>query len=236
MSDSSPTEHLLDDTAALAEALAERLAAIIRDAVAVRGQAVLALAGGRTPMQAYRHLAALDLPWHAVTLVPTDERWVSAGHPARNDDEIAESFALAGGVRIQSLVPGEANHAPVAATTATSLASLPMFDAVLLGMGADAHTASLFPGADGLAAAMDPDGSASACVIVPDPLPPEAPYPRISLTAGRLLRTRQLLLAITGEAKRTAWQSARTEPDPLRAPISLFARQHRVPFDLYWSP
>jgi 6-phosphogluconolactonase len=232
----APVEHRHADAAALAAALATRLQQIIDAAIDARGQALLALAGGRTPMPAYRLLAACALPWERVTVIATDERWVSAGHPARNDDEIAESLAAARSLRILPLVPIEAAHPPTLATATASLAGLPPFDAVLLGMGLDAHTASLFPGAAGLAAALDPAATQDACVLVPDPLPPEAPYPRVSLTAARLLRARRLLLAVNGEAKRAAWQAACAVEDPACAPISLFARQADVPFEMHWSP
>jgi 6-phosphogluconolactonase len=229
-------EHIHADADALAAALATQLQQVIEDALAARGHAVLALAGGRTPMPAYRRLAACALPWAQVTVVATDERWVDAGHPARNDDEIAECFAAARGLRVLPLVPTTTAQAPTLATAAASLSGLPEFDAVLLGMGADAHTASLFPGVAGLADAIDPAAAQDACVLVPAPLPPEAPYPRVSLTAARLLRARRLLLAVTGEAKRAVWQAARAADEPLRAPISLFARQSDVPFEMHWSP
>jgi 6-phosphogluconolactonase len=232
----SPTEHLHSDATAWTAALAARLATLISDAVAARDRAVLVLAGGASPLPVYRELALLPLPWSAVTVLPSDERWVDAGHPARNDRALDDCFADAAGITILPLAPPQAGPSPSSATAEASLAGLPAFDAVVLGMGNDAHTASLFPGVAGLAAALDADGSADAAVLWPEPLPPEAPFARVSLTASRLLRSRCLLLAIGGESKWSVWQAACAADDPLQAPISLFARQQRVPLEIHWSP
>jgi 6-phosphogluconolactonase len=222
----------------LAEALAQRLEALLAEAVTVRGTALLALAGGRTPMPVYRRLAARALPWSQLRLVATDERWVGMGHPARNEDELRRAFAAAHGLQILPLVPPQADAPPDLDTALANLDPVHAqpFDAVLLGMGADAHTASLFPLNNGLAAALDPESCVDACVIHPDPLPPEAPYPRISLTARRLLATRALLLAITGEGKRAVLQQALQSTTPLQHPVSVFLQQYRVPVEIHWSP
>lgn len=223
---------------ALAAAVAEALAAAIREGVAARGEAWLALAGGSTPFAAYRRLAAMPLPWSAVHLVASDERWVPATHEKRNERALAEAFAAANGVTIHPLVPVEDTaFAPAAApaTAETSLAPLAhrAFDAVLLGMGADAHFASLFPRVTP-PSALDAGHRAPVVALVPDPLPPEAPFPRISLTLSRLVATRSLLLMITGETKRSVLESARTRP-ATDAPIhALLAAAPDLA--IHWSP
>ena len=230
------TEHA--DAEALASAVAEALAAAIREGLATRGEAWLALAGGSTPFAAYRRLAAMALPWSTVHLVASDERWVPATHEKRNERALADAFAAANGATIHPLVP-EAERAFVAAEAgATAEASLsPLahraFDAVLLGMGADAHFASLFPQVTP-ASALDGGHCAPVVALVPDPLPPEAPYPRVSLTLSRLVATRSLLLMITGEAKRAVLESARTRP-ATDAPIhALLAAAPDLA--IHWSP
>lgn len=90
---------------ALADAVAEALAHVIREGIAARGEAWLALAGGSTPFAAYRRLAAMALPWSQVHLVASDERWVPATHEKRNERALAEAFAAANGVTIHPLVP-----------------------------------------------------------------------------------------------------------------------------------
>lgn len=230
------TEHLHVDAGALAAALAGRLEAIVRDAIDARGQAVLALAGGRTPFPAYRALAPRELDWRRVVLMPTDERCVPHGHPACNLREMRNAFAAAAGVRVLPLTveDGDPDHSEAHAR-AMLLQYPDHFDAVVLGMGGDAHTASLFPGAANLAAALDPGGAADACRLDPVPLPPEAPFPRITLTAARLLRTRNLLLALTGGGKHAVLRQAQASQDPLRHPVGAILHAPGADVHIHWS-
>ena len=217
--------------------LVEQLRATCADATATRGCAWLALGGGGTPLPLYRRLSTCDLHWPQVTLVPTDERCVPHDHPACNLAAIATAFAAAGGIQLLSLTRADGDPQPSEAHARALLGRHPApFDAVVLGMGADAHTASLFPGADGLAAAMDPASPLDACRIDPRPLPPEAPFPRITLTAARLLRTRSLHLVINGDAKRAVLRQAADAHDPLRHPIAAFLHAADACVQVHWSP
>jgi 6-phosphogluconolactonase len=219
---------------ALAEAVADALAEAIRDGVATRGDAWLALAGGSTPFAAYRKLAAMDLPWTKVHLVASDERVVPASHEKRNERALAEAFASAQGVTVHPLVAADGRDDALA-TADASLAPLThrAFDAVLLGMGADAHFASLFPHVTPQAA-LDAGERTPRVAITPDPLPPEAPFPRVSLTLSRLVAAHSLLLMITGDAKRAVLEGAR-ERSTADAPIhALLAAAPDLA--IHWSP
>ncbi|HEY1141369.1 MAG TPA: 6-phosphogluconolactonase [Lysobacter sp.] len=230
------TEHLYPDADALAAALAARLEAVVREAIAERGQAVLALAGGRTPFPAYRALASRDLDWSRVVLIPTDERCVPHDHPACNLREMRNAFADAQGARFVSLTveDGDPAHSETLAR-AMLLRYADDFDAVVLGMGNDAHTASLFPGAANLAATLDPTDTEGAYRMDPQPLPPEAPFPRITLTAARLLRARSLHLALTGEGKHTVLREAQASQDVLRHPIAAILHAPGAAVHIHWS-
>ncbi|MFC5570339.1 6-phosphogluconolactonase [Lysobacter yangpyeongensis] len=233
-------EHRYPDADALAAALAARLEDVLREATASRGHALLALAGGRTPLPAYRLLAARPLDWRKVVLMPTDERCVPHDHPACNLREMRAAFAGADGVRFASLTVDDGDPERSAVNAGTMLSQhAGAFDAVVLGMGKDAHTASLFPGAEGLAAALDPTGTTDACRIDPEPLPPEAPFPRITLTAARLLRARAVHLALTGADKHAVLRAAQAASDPLRYPVAavLDAAARHTPgsVHIHWS-
>jgi 6-phosphogluconolactonase len=102
-------------------------------------------------------------------------------------------------------------------------------------MGNDAHTASLFPGAVNIGAALDPANPDDACRIDPVPLPPEAPFPRITLTAARLLRARSLHLLITGEGKLAVLRQAQASADPLRHPIAAILHAPDAVVHIHWS-
>ena len=223
------------DAEALAEAVAGELAGVLREALGRRGSASLVLAGGRTPLPAYRRLVQQDLDWPAVNLLPSDERWVEAGHPASNLGELRAVFA-GRGAHCLALVPPHCSGPPSPAAALDALARLGdgRFDAVLLGMGADGHFASLFPGARELRAGLC--GSVDALVVNPEPLPPEAPFARISLSAPRLLHSRRLLLAVSGAAKRAVLEQAMRENDASRLPVCALLHQDRVPLEIHWSP
>jgi len=229
-------EHEHANGEALASALADTLHVKCREAIDARGRAVLALAGGRTPFPAYRALAAKRLDWSSVVLIPTDERCVAHDHPACNVAELRRAFEGARGVVIESLTDEDGDCARSEAHARRRLAVYPeLFDAVVLGMGQDAHTASLFPGAPQLREAMDLHNALPATRIDPIPLPPEAPFPRISLTLSRLLHARALILAITGAAKRDVLRNARASDTVASFPVAALG-QGETAVHVHWSP
>ena len=229
-------EHEHVSPVALAEALAGALHHACSKAIEVRGQVRLALAGGSTPLPAYRALAAMPLDWDRTFIMPTDERCVPHDHAASNVGALRAAFVRSPDERIASLtVPdGDCARSESHARALMERESA-RFDVVVLGMGNDAHTASLFPGAPQLDAAMDPEKALDACRIDPDPLPPEAPFPRITLTLPRLLRTRLVLLALSGERKREVLRFAQ-RAHSRAAPISAFLHAPGTTVHVHWSP
>jgi 6-phosphogluconolactonase len=230
------SEYAYRDAAELQATLAESLRGLVVDALAVRAQVCLVLAGGRTPLPLYRRLSTARIDWTRVTLVPSDERCVPHTHPACNLTALREAWSAAAGVNLLSLTTPDGD--PIASEAHALAALAPYsapFDLVLLGMGNDAHTASLFPGAPQLAHALA-DDAPDALRIDPDPLPPEAPFPRISLSSPRLRRTRQLMLVVSGDDKREALRRARASHDPLRTPVSALLHASDVRMHVHWSP
>lgn len=227
------TEHLFDQPAELDTALASRIATLIRDAVALRGQASLALSGGRTPQGFFKALAALPLPWESVWITLVDDRWVPNDH-ADSNERLVRAGLLQGPVAAAHFIPMvNAAATPEAglAEARAALAALPQpFDAIVLGMGDDGHTASLFPGADELAAGLDPASAAAFLAVTPK----TAPHRRISMSYAALLRAGCLILSIQGDKKRQVLDAAaKGISDAL--PISHFLAQNKVELDVYWS-
>jgi 6-phosphogluconolactonase len=228
-------ECLHADADALAAAVAARLDAALDEALAARGHAVLALAGGRTSPPVFRRLARRARDWRRVTVLPSDERWVAADHPDSNLAAMRAAFTGAEGLEFVPLVPRSPAGAPDPGFANAALAPLARpFDATLLGMGTDGHFASLFPGAPTLAAALDPGCRDAAAAIVPDPMPAAGPHPRISLTLARLLRSRHVLLAITGADKRAVL--ARAVAGDATLPVAALLAAARPEIEVHWSP
>lgn len=230
-------EHAYENSGVLAEAVAARLREACANALAHRGHALLCLAGGRTPFPAYRALAASEgIDWEDVAVLPGDDRCVPWDHAASNVASLRTAFAEAQGVRIAALTTpdGDPGASLLHARTVLSRHA-DTCDAVVLGMGEDAHTASLFPGARGLSAAMAPTSREEAFLIHPEPLPPEAPFPRITLGLARLLRTRSIHLIVTGQRKREVLREAMASNDPLRHPIAAVLQSSRD-VHVHWSP
>lgn len=249
--------------AALASAVAARIASDLDAALTARGRALLALAGGRTSPPVFRQLATEPRDWSRVTILPSDERWVIASHADCNLRQMREAFAAAPGIRWLALVP-DLPAGPACADFANrALAARPeAFDVAMLGMGADGHFASLFPGAPTLAEALAlPVGaglsrelsdqparssrdepaptnthSAAAIAIVPNPMPSAGPHPRISLTLARLLHSRTLLLVITGADKRAVLERAQAEGEASALPVAALLRAAHGCAEIHWSP
>lgn len=225
------------DRSALVDGVSRRIVRQLADSLEARPEAAVALAGGGTPMPIYADLATRTLDWSRVTAVATDERWVPADHQANNGREIRRQFAGAG-LKVQSLVPDNASGEPAVDQAEQTLAGLPQpFDLVVVGMGSDGHFASLFPHSPALSVGLDPETKDSALVVIPDPLPPEAPFVRITLTLARLLASRRLLLVITGQSKREVLeQAAHADADEQQLPIAALLRAAGEKLEIFWSP
>lgn len=231
-------EHTYPDAAALTAAVAGRLHEACTAGLALHGAARLALAGGKTPFPIYRALAQARHDWSGVLAFPGDDRCVPHAHPASNVAALRDALAGAPGLTVAALTTDDGDAAGSLAHARGLLApfhAAPL-DAVVLGMGEDAHTASLFPGAATLAEAMATGSGEDAFLVVPDPMPPEAPFPRITLGLARLLRAASLHLVVTGARKREVLHAAQQAHDPLRRPISALLHAPGATVHIHWSP
>jgi 6-phosphogluconolactonase len=221
-----------ESTEEAAQALAQHVAAALRDAVDARGVASLLVPGGRTPVTLFRVLRRIDLPWAQVGIGLTDERWVASDH-ADSNERLVRCELLADAAAAARFVPlhnGAGSAAHGAQRAWHNLASLHRpYDAVVLGMGDDGHFASLFPGSPGVAAALDPL-AAPACVAM---RAPGAPFDRISLNLAALAQSRQLSLFISGERKLALLQSAASRE---RLPVDALLALARPRPIVYWAP
>jgi 6-phosphogluconolactonase len=230
------TTHSFTDCDALARALAERIAERLREGIAERGAGLLAVSGGNTPLRFFQQLSRIELDWPKVQVVLVDERWVPETHERSNARMVKAELLqhAASAAHFVPLYAGAPTPEAGMAAVRARVAALPYpFDAVILGMGGDGHTASFFPGGDRLAEALDLAGQAQV-------LPMRAPgagEPRITFTLPTLLKTRALYLHIEGEAKRQLLADARLGLGAAKDyPVRSVLTQARVPVAVYWCP
>lgn len=195
-------------------ALANRLAGELRQTLAAGGRASLAVPGGTTPGPIFDSLSAVELDWARVDVMLTDERWVPETSE-RSNTRLLRQRLLTGHAAAARLVPlyapGDAPEERLAELAAGVAEVLPL-SVLLLGMGADMHVASIFPGADRLHDALH-----GGDVLVPMRAP-GAPEPRVTLSAGVLRDAIRRHVVITGRAKRDALEAARGMT-PEEAPV-----------------
>ncbi len=189
--------HPMADADAVREAAFRRVLDAADEAVRERGRFLVVLAGGGTPRGVYRMLRSADADWSKWHVYFGDERCLPPGDPERNSTMAAEAW-----LEHVAIPPGQVHAIPAelgadaaGAAYAKLLQGQAEFDLVLLGLGEDGHTASLFPGHD---PGRTPD-SPDAIAVMDAPKPPPQ---RVSLSAQRLSRTRAALFLVTGEGKR----------------------------------
>jgi 6-phosphogluconolactonase len=218
--------------------LARQIAAWVIDAVAERGQASLAVCGGSTPGPLYEALSGLAAPWERVTVTLTDERWVGFDHPLSNARLVRTRLIRDRASRARFVPLKTPRAEPELAepeVDAAVRAIVRPFDLVLLGMGEDGHTASLFPRAQALSAALNLADPALARAIRPAP-PADPSPPRMSLSLRAILDSRRIVLLITGETKWTVYRRAREAGDVEAMPVRAVLGQDQTPVQVWWAP
>ncbi len=218
----------------LAQDIAQRLAAAIQ----ARGLAVLSLSGGKSPVALFEALRVIDIDWSRVRITLVDERCVPCSHPDSNallvQTHLLQDLAAKAQLVFMVTSATEPLGAPTeqARAAGMALSSAGIADVLVLGMGADGHTASLFPEAPNLADALDM-GNTQTCVAMALKNPPaNAPYARITQTLAQILSARHIVLPLTGTDKFNTLQQAWNQATPA-LPISFVLQQTQTPVAIW---
>lgn len=197
--------HRIEHADAMAREAVARILESARAAIAARSKFTIVLAGGETPLRTYRLLRELHGDWSRWHVYYSDERCLPVTHPGRNSRAVGIAWLDHVAIPPENChaIPAELGPEGGAAEYASVVADVDQFDLVLLGLGADGHTASLFPGH------FDPDATNSrpALAVVDSPVPPPN---RVTLSPGRLSRARAVIFLVDGTAKRAAIEAWRT--------------------------
>jgi 6-phosphogluconolactonase len=221
----------MSDPQQLAETLAADVAAALRDAIDSQGVATLVVSGGRSPVAFFESLAQQQLPWSRVVISLADERWVPVNHATSNESLVRRHLLRgpAAEARFIGLYQVASSLEQAALKADQVLSELPPIDVLVLGMGDDGHTASLFPGSPNLSEALQSEGG-RRCLSMQAP---SEPRQRLSMTLSLLASARLPLLAIQGAAKLATLAEALNLDDPAQMPIRAFLHS---PLEIYWCP
>ena len=222
--------HAFPDRESLDQALAAFVVSRLQQGITERGTAHLVVSGGSTPIHLFSILAHADVEWGRVVVLLADERWVQVDHEDSNERLVRQTLLTgkAKSAQFLSLLPSPDDEITNISGLSTLLRSLPRFDVVLLGMGEDAHTASLFPCSTALREGLTTEQGALIT------RPRNAPHQRVSMSKRRLQATEHGVIHIVGERKKTVLELARKSEDETRYPISAFLGP--AGFDCWWAP
>ena len=178
-------------------------------------------------------LSQQDLDWSAVTVTLADERWVDNQHQDSNEKLVRENLLINNAVQANFVAAKNAATDAIdgEADLEQSLATIGRFTVVILGMGDDGHTASLFPDAETLSLGLDLHSGRTAIAVTP----PAAPHQRISMTLPRLLDAQQVVIHISGAGKQAVLQAAQEGDDIAELPIRAILNQQIAPLKIYWA-
>jgi 6-phosphogluconolactonase len=215
-----------DSIEAASVALADHIAGRLEVAVEQRGEASLIVSGGTSPLTMFHALRRHELPWHTITITPSDERLVPPDHEDSNEGMIRRELIQedAAAAKLLSLAgTATAEDSPLAKLTRP-------LDIVVLGMGDDGHTASLFPDSPDIADALR---STEDCVFQQ---PAHLEVKRLSLTPALLLDAREIVLLFFGNKKRAVYDQAQAGGIIEEMPVRFVLQQQDVPVSVYWTP
>ena len=232
---SNPSVAAYGFISSLDENLAAQIVDVLVAAIAARGEASLVVSGGSSPIGFFQCLSRFDIAWQRVSIWLADERWVSA-QDAQSNEKLVRTYLLQNFASKARFMPLAGEHFSSGASAEQAALGLQQthqhqsaFDLVILGMGLDAHTASLFPGISELVTGLDA-ASDSHFIATQSPA---APHQRISMTLARLVNARQVYLHVTGQEKVAVLQDAWLNNDPHNQPIASFLHQSTVPVTVF---
>jgi len=217
----------------LDEQLAEKVANLLSSAIKSKGKASIAVSGGSTPKGFFLALSKKDIQWSKVTITLADERWVDTGSEASNTRLVLENLLI-----------NQAKHAnffhlkqsdlfddeSISSLNMQSLDILPL-DVLILGMGEDGHTASLFPCSDEIKTALNEENPLSLMKVIPR----TAPHQRITFTFSSLISSHHIFIHICGDKKKQVLTQAVNEQDIYKMPIRAFLQHPTVNTHIYWA-
>jgi len=224
-----PTRNELDVS------LAQSVSEILSNAIKHRGKASLAVSGGSTPKGFFSVLSQSDIDWSKVTVTLADERWVGIDSQDSNTRLVHENLLQnkATAAKFFHLKQGEElSHETLNDLNVAANTTLLPLDVLILGMGEDGHTASLFPCSDQIAQGLASDNENALLMVEPK----TAPHQRISFSFAALSKSENTFLHLCGENKQEVLKQALNGDDAFEMPIRAFLHHPSLNTQIYWAP
>jgi 6-phosphogluconolactonase len=239
MSEPAPALELplfaFEDRQSACLATANALAAFAQAALDEGRRARIALSGGSSPAPAYRAFAEMDLDWSQIDIALVDDRWVGADEAGSNEAMIRDAFAAAQEVTLFSMKTPHATPFEGEASLDPIYKGLRPFDAVVLGMGPDAHTASWFSGSPQLGACLAYDTDQTILGVDARAAPVAAPYPlRMTMTLPPIAEASQIVVLLFGADKKHVLAQA-LDTDVTQAPIRAVLEASGERVVVFWA-
>jgi len=215
----------------LSDALCKRIVSDLREAIDEKDKAYLAVSGGNTPKKVFEKLSKSDLSWQKVTITLVDERWVEP-YDLKSNENLVKKYLLQNKAKLANFIPLKnivAKAKNGEEITQNRLKVIDAFDAVILGMGDDAHTASFFPHANELETAFNTKELCCATTASVEP------FERMTLSRLFLLNTKTLILHIEGEKKKEVFDMASASSDMFEKPIISMMQQEKPILEVYYA-
>ncbi len=211
-----------DSRAALNESFAATIESILCKAIEKNGEASIAFSGGSTPKPLFETLSKSNIDWDKVTVTLVDDRWLDATHKDSNENLIKSHLLVgkAAAARFISLKTEDASAFDAEQAVSQRFDAISKaFDIVILGMGEDGHTASLFPCCEQIDEGLNLSRAASAIATKPT----TAPYERMSMSLKTILNAEYCFLHLTGQSKKDvlddALENGTEQSKPIKAVI-----------------
>ncbi len=226
-------ENIFTSRDELNDAFAAKIVAILGQGIEQNGRASLLVSGGSTPLPLFQRLSQAELAWDKVDVSLVDERWVEGSDSASNTKLVKENLlqANAAAATFVEMKTAQANAEDAVETCTERFNAMQNpFDVLILGMGEDGHTASLFPCSEQIQAGLDLETDADFIAVQPT----TAPHQRMSLTLKRILDSKNTFLHLTGESKKAVLDKALAGDDAYEMPIRAVLKHADV--QLMWAP
>lgn len=218
----------------LDEVLAENVSQILQSAIMLTGKASIAVSGGSTPKGFFKKLSNKEIDWEKVTITLADERWVDVNADASNTRLVHENLLQnkACVANFFHLKQGESlDEETLAALNLAANNTLLPLDVLILGMGEDGHTASLFPCSEQIAQGLNVTNKSALMKVEPT----TAPHQRITFSFAALKQSKHTFLHLSGASKKQVLDKALNASDIFEMPIRAFLQDDDIDTQVFWA-